>query len=194
MGSEDLRVALGASLDGSPSPKPAAGDRLAAVLLPFVGEVEPSVVFTRRTDHLPRHAGEISFPGGLRHDEDPDLRATAVRETGEELGVVAEAVEVLGALSPVHTRVSGILVVPFVGMLVDHPVFAPNVDEIAEVLVYPVGRLARAEAEVVRSFDEETYRGTAYDIDGNMIWGVTARILGEFLALMRKEAPWVLGR
>src|ERR671931_2505921 len=76
------------------------GRRPAAVLLPVVDGPEPSVVFTRRTDDLPRHPGEISFPGGMWHDDDPGLLETALRETEEELGLSRNLIDVLASLDP----------------------------------------------------------------------------------------------
>jgi 8-oxo-dGTP pyrophosphatase MutT (NUDIX family) len=162
------------------------------VLLPLVGRTEVRAVFTRRTEHLPRHAGEISFPGGLVDDADRDLRATALRELEEELGVAPERVEVLGALPPVHTTVSGILVVPFVGMLGVHEAFLPSEEEIAEVLEFPLAALAAAEAEVTWPVGDHVYRGFAYEMPGATIWGLTARVLHELLQILRKEAPWTI--
>src|SRR5438309_11371744 len=80
-----------------------AGRRPAGVLLPMVDGVEPSIVFTKRTDDLSRHPGEISFPGGMRHDDDADLLTTALRETEEELGLSPALVDVLGMLEPLET-------------------------------------------------------------------------------------------
>jgi len=181
----DLRARLAGVLDTDPSHVPPPGDRLAAVLLPVIDG--RSVVFTRRSEAMSRHAGEISFPGGLRHDEDRDLAATALRETEEELGIGPSAVEVLGALPPVHTFVSGILIVPFVGMLEGRPTFAPNADEIAEVLEYRLEDLAAAETEVEWRRDGHVYRGYAYEIGDHTIWGATARILRSLIEAVRKE-------
>lgn len=189
MDARELRRRLAARLDLEPAPRPAPGDRLAGVLLPIVEGPEPTVVFTRRTDHLPRHAGEISFPGGIRHDDDLSLRETALRETREELGVPSSAFEVLGGLPPVHTFVSGILIVPFVGMAVARPAFTPDAGEIAEVLEYPLARLVAAEAEIEFPRDGHVYRGFAYEMEGNTIWGATARILHELIELLGKEHP-----
>src|SRR5881628_3699584 len=88
---DTLRRSLGSVSDVR---APATGRRPAAVVVPIVGEDDPSIVFTKRTDHLSRHPGEISFPGGMRHDEDGDLLTTALRETEEELGLSREAVDV----------------------------------------------------------------------------------------------------
>jgi 8-oxo-dGTP pyrophosphatase MutT (NUDIX family) len=183
----DLHAYLPSLLEAQPAPRPEPGDRLAAVLLPVVGG--QALVFTRRTDHLPRHAGEISFPGGIVHEDDADLAATALREMQEELGLAPERVQLLGALPPVHTLVSAILVVPFVGMLEDEPVFTPDEGEIAEVLRYPIAELDAAETTVEWPRDGDVYRGFAYPMaDGNTIWGATAKILNELLDVLRKEA------
>jgi 8-oxo-dGTP pyrophosphatase MutT (NUDIX family) len=176
----DVRTRLEGSLDPHPSPTAGPGDRLAAVLLPLVeGD---RLVLTRRTEHLSRHPGEISFPGGLAHDEDADLAATALRETQEELGLPPDDVAVLGALAPVHTFVSSILIVPFVGVVSGDPVFAPSEAEIAQVLAYPLDELAATETTVEWPRDGHVYRGFAYPMrDGNTIWGATAAILHQLL-------------
>ena len=159
--------------------------RPAAVLLPLVEDPEPWVVFTKRTDELPRHPGEISFPGGMRAPGDRDLLATALRETHEELGIRPEAVGVLGALSPLQTFTSGTAIVPFVGTLAPDPVFTANPAEIAEVLEFPVRRLLEVERPMAWSREDRTYWGHVYELDGHTIWGATARILNEFLEIYR---------
>lgn len=183
----DVRVRLLQRLDQAPVAEPHEGDRLAAVLLPFIEGSDPSLVFTQRTDELPRHAGEISFPGGLVEDGDDGLMRTALRESHEELGLDPSSVEVLGALSPIHTVVSGILVIPFVGVLDGRPAFTPNPGEIAEVLEFPLRRLAAAEATVEWRLEDHVYRGFAYELDGRTIWGATAWMLHEFLDLLGLE-------
>jgi 8-oxo-dGTP pyrophosphatase MutT (NUDIX family) len=157
----------------------------AAVLLPLVEEPEPWIVFTKRTDELPRHPGEISFPGGMRHTSDSNLLATALRETHEELGIDPADVDVLGGLSPLQTFTSGTAVVPFVGVLAANPVFSANAAEIAQVLEFPVTRLLDVERPMAWSREHETYWGHVYELDGHTIWGATARILNEFLELYR---------
>lgn len=185
----DLRRRLAGALEPEPRPEPGPTDRLAGVLVPIVepadGAREPTIVFTRRTEHLPRHAGEISFPGGIRHEDDADLRATALREADEELGLAPSAVEIVGALPSVHTFVSGILIVPFVGMLDVRPVFTPYEGEIAEVLEYELAALERAEGTVEFRREEGVYRGYAYDMGAHTIWGATARILHDLLDVVR---------
>ena len=183
----DLRARLGLHLDSDPRPELPPATRPAAVLLPILEAPEPSVIFTRRTDDLPRHAGEISFPGGLPHAEDAGLRETALREAEEELGLAPAAVDVIGALPPVHTFVSGILIVPFVGMLAARPALTPNAGEIAEVLEYSLARLAHAEVEVEFPRGDRVYQGFAYEMEGNTIWGATGKILHSLIEILRTE-------
>ncbi len=179
MYSTDLARRLGPALDHDPRHRPAPGDRLAGVLVPLVDLA--SVVLTKRGEMLPRHAGEVSFPGGIHQEGDATIADTALREFEEELGIPPVAVEILGALPPVHTFVSGILIVPFVGTLASRPVFRPDRGEIAEVLEYPLDALVAAETEVEWARDGAVVRGFAYDMGEHTIWGATARILHSLL-------------
>jgi 8-oxo-dGTP pyrophosphatase MutT (NUDIX family) len=177
---------LSASLAPAPAALPENGGAPAGVLVPVIDGAEPSLVFTKRTEGLRRHPGEISFPGGLPHPEDADLLATALRETEEEVGVPAGTVEVMGALPPISTLVTGILIVPFVGLLRSRPVFVPNPAEIAAVLEFPVVRLMDAEREVEWARDGATWRGYVYEVDAHTVWGATGRIVHEFLEAVRR--------
>src|SRR5205823_11523699 len=134
--SPQVREALRLVLDDptGPVPEPLPDETVAAaVLIPVLASTdEPRLVFTRRTDTLTRHAGEISFPGGLVDDGEHPA-AAALREAEEELGLKPADVELLGALPPVHTRVTGILILPFVGWLSRDPQFTANAGAIADV-------------------------------------------------------------
>jgi 8-oxo-dGTP pyrophosphatase MutT (NUDIX family) len=155
-------------------------------MIPVIDEVRPRLLLTLRTDKVRTHKGEISFPGGVRHDEDPDLLATALRETEEELGIPRGAFEVVGRLPPTETVVSGYVILPFVGILSASPPMAPSELEIAEVLEMEVSALARAE-QPVAAIDGDGISRTwfAYDIDGRVVWGATGRILHGFLEVLR---------
>jgi 8-oxo-dGTP pyrophosphatase MutT (NUDIX family) len=186
----DALASLAAALDDDPSPTPAADDRLAAVLAPIVLEPAPALVFTVRAAALSRHAGEISFPGGLQ-DPGETLAETALREAHEEIGLDPALPRLLGALPPVHTFVSGILVVPFVGTLDRAPALRLNEAEIDEVLVFGIERLASAERTV--SYDRpdgHTWRGFAYELEGHTVWGATGCMLHALLETIRKETTW----
>jgi 8-oxo-dGTP pyrophosphatase MutT (NUDIX family) len=113
--------------------------------------------------------------------------ATALRETEEELGIAPDEVDVLGALPPVHTFVSAILIVPIVGILEREPAFRPNPGEIAEVLAYPLDALVAAETEVEWRRDGNVYRGYAYEMGAHTIWGATAKILRSLLEIVGGE-------
>jgi 8-oxo-dGTP pyrophosphatase MutT (NUDIX family) len=157
----------------------------AAVLLAIYGwPDEPGLIFTERRADLRRHAGEVSFPGGRRDPEDADLSATALREAQEEIGLDPAAVDLAGALTPVSTFVTDYLVHPFVG-LVPHPAelsLEPNPTEVETVLTFSLERL-REGYEMRRLLRRGIPIHTpTYEVEGQLIWGATARILGDLLA------------
>ena len=155
--------------------------RRAAVLVPlFVRDGMLWVVFTRRTETVEHHRGQISFPGGVEEPEDEDLAATALRETQEELGILPEDVRLLGALSPIVT-ITDFAVAPFVGAIPQPYAFTPAESEIAEVIEAPLGALrdpAILETRVLQGRDEPVL---FYHHGPHVIWGATARILAELL-------------
>lgn len=157
--------------------------RPAAVLLPLlIRDGQDCVLFTRRTEHLQHHGGEISFPGGARHDDDPDLAATALRETAEEIGVPAEHVELHGRLDDFWS-IHGYHVVPYVGTI-SHPFPYRVADqEIAELIEAPLDHFRAAGVHHVQDW---THRGRVHPVDfyrygEHCIWGLTAAILRQFL-------------
>jgi 8-oxo-dGTP pyrophosphatase MutT (NUDIX family) len=160
----------------------APGGTDAAVLLAlFDWPHEPGLVFTKRRDDMRRHPGEISFPGGRRDPGDTDFVATALRETEEEVGLPAAKVEVAGALPPVGTFVTGYKVHPIVGLVGPRPELRPNPDEVAAVLLFTLEELRAAHGmrRLVRR--GIPLRTPTYEIGEHMIWGATARILGDLL-------------
>jgi 8-oxo-dGTP pyrophosphatase MutT (NUDIX family) len=156
----------------------------AGVLLPLYGwPAEPGLVFTERRADLRRHAGEISFPGGRRDDGDADLAATALRESHEEIGLDPSLVEIGEALPPTRTFVTGYLVHPFVGRI-PHPAdldLRPNPAEVETILSFSLELLCGSYAMrrlIRRGVPIHT---PTYGVEGHLIWGATARILGDFL-------------
>ena len=161
------------------------GARAAAVLVPVVGGAEPSLIFTLRTETLPSHKGQISFPGGSIDPSDADASAAALRESNEEIGLAPEDVDLLGELDTFPTYVSGYIVTPVVGWLGSMPELAPNPAEVAQVLVVPLSALTDAiRADPGFTHDGRTYPTEAWIWEGNVIWGVTARVLRSFLQLL----------
>jgi 8-oxo-dGTP pyrophosphatase MutT (NUDIX family) len=144
---------------------------------------EPGLVFTERRADLRRHAGEISFPGGRWEKGDADLAATALRETHEEIGLEPAAVELSGALPPISTLATGFLIHPFVG-LVPAPgelELRPNPVEVETVLTLSLDVL-REGYEMRRLVRRGIpFHTPTYTVDEHMIWGATARILGDLL-------------
>jgi 8-oxo-dGTP pyrophosphatase MutT (NUDIX family) len=187
-----LQEVLRSALEPAPTHAPAPGDRLAAVLAPLVETPEPSLIFTVRSDALSRHPGEVSFPGGLV-DEGESPADAARREAFEEIGLDPTLPRLVGALPPVHTYVSAILVIPFVGLLGIQPDLFAAEAEIKEIVRVPLARLADEEEpmELPRA-DGSTWRGWAYPMDGHTIWGATGLMVHSFLQVLRAEAPWTL--
>jgi 8-oxo-dGTP pyrophosphatase MutT (NUDIX family) len=163
----------------------ARGGTDAAVLLALYGWPErPGLIFTERRADLRSHAGEISFPGGRQDEADADLAATALREAEEEIALSPAAVELVGALPPISTFVTDYRVHPFVGLVADPAELGlePNPTEVETVLTFSL-ELLRENYEMRRL----VRRGTAihtptYEVEGQLIWGATARILGELIA------------
>ena len=163
----------------------------AGVLVPVIDLPSPAVVLTRRSDTVRDHKGEISFPGGVRHGDDPDLLTTALRETEEELGIPASEVEVIGALPPTETVVTGYVIVPYVGMLVVRPEMRPSAAEIADVLELDLALLAKAE-RTAGGPDPMGRFATwfQYEVGGHVVWGATGRIVHSFLEALR-AGGWI---
>jgi len=170
----------------------AAGGRTeAAVLLPIHGwPDDPGLIFTERRADLRRHAGEISFPGGRRDDSDADLVATALREAEEEIALSPAAVEVCGALPPAATFVTGYRIHPFVGLIPDPADLdlQPNPTEVETVLAFTLDGL-REGYEMRRLVRRGVPIHTpTYEVDGHLIWGATARIVGDLLSRLQTFA------
>jgi 8-oxo-dGTP pyrophosphatase MutT (NUDIX family) len=162
----------------------------AVLLLLFTRGGEDHVLLTRRTEHLPHHRGEISFPGGGRHPEDVDLRATALRETEEEMGIRPTDVLLLGSLDDILS-VHDYHVTPFVGAFSWPYPFRVSAREIAEVIEVPLSALT---APGVLRQEDWQHRGRRqpvlfYTVRGREIWGLTAAILNQFLQRIGHLVP-----
>jgi len=163
----------------------AHGQTEAAVLVPLYGYPErPGLVFTERRHDLRRHAGEISFPGGRQDHPDESLLETALREADEEIGLEKTGVEMIGALPPIGTFVTSFKVHPFVGLIESDLEFTPSPTEVETVLAFTIEELRKGFAmrRLVRR--GVPIRTPTYVIGEHMIWGATARILGELLRRM----------
>jgi len=184
---DDLRAALLAPDDAAAMDAHGGAD--AAVLVPLFGDSERlGLVFTERRPDLRRHAGEISFPGGRPDSPDEGMLQTALRESEEEIGLDPEAVDVLGALPPVSTIVTGYKVHPFVGLIPEGLDFKPNPTEVAAMLMFTLDEL-RAGFAMRRLIRRGVpIRTPTYLVGDHLIWGATARILGSLLERIGGEA------
>ena len=152
----------------------------AAVLVPlYLQNGELHAVFTKRRDDLRRHPGEISFPGGRYDEGEADLRATALREAEEEIGLPANAVEILGALQPTPTIATGYAVYPFVGLIEPGRTWIPSAREVAEVLELSLQSLLDGYARRRLIRRGLPIRTDTYLVGDSLIWGATARILAD---------------
>lgn len=157
----------------------------ASILIPIVATPEPTLIFTVRTDTLPSHRGQISFPGGKIDDVDASPRAAALREAKEEIDLDPAAVRVLGELDSMPTFVSGYVVHPFIGWIDGPPALDPNPGEVAEILQVPIDDLAEdIRREPGFEHAGRTYPTEAWVWNDHVIWGVTARIIREFLGVL----------
>ena len=145
------------------------------------------LVLTRRTDSVDNHRGQISFPGGSL-DPGEDAVAAALREAQEELGVDPAHLDVLGQLSPLYIPPSGFCIYPVVAYAAERPGFIPAADEVAEVLETSLAHLLNPatrgeEVWPIRGMD---VRVPFYRVGHHKIWGATAMVLCELLALLRE--------
>ena len=164
----------------------------AGVLIPLVTRgTEIEMLFTRRTDTVLTHKGQISFPGGQREDSDVETVETALRESYEEIGLEPSRVAVLGELDDVFTAVSNFVITPVVGLVagaIDDLRLAP--DEVKSLLVVPVARLLDTDVHTseTRSLGEQQYRIHYYTVGDDVIWGATGRIVYQFLKAWEEAA------
>ena len=201
--SEALRTRLAMALPGleaqlrmAPQPRPGwdphalpPGLRDAAgLLLVYPHDGLWHLPLTLRASALRHHTGQVSLPGG-RVDGGETLEQAALREAFEEVGVVPGTVEILGRLSPLHIPVSSHLLHPIVGIATERPAFRIAEAEVARLIEVPLRHLSAP--ETVRWEQRVRERPPAvlmdvpyYDVDGARVWGATAMVLAEFLAVL----------
>ena len=164
-----MTIMIGISPAGSGAVK-------AAVLLPVILRGEPSLMFTRRTEALARHAGQIAFPGGRVEEEDADHIATALRETEEEVGLTRDLIEVIGRLDTYVTG-TGFEITPIVG-LVATAFPDPGPPEVAEMFEVPLAFLDEKNHQIQsRTWQGRERRYYAMPYGERYIWGATAGML-----------------
>lgn len=163
----------------------------AVLALLYPREDRAHTLLMRRPTYAGVHSGQVSFPGGRREPQDPDLVGTALREFLEETGAHGTAVEVLGALSPVYIPPSRSLVTPFVGIARELGPLAPDPREVAHLIEAPIERLLQP-GVMKRDRQELGLPGGArevayFDVEGHVVWGATAMMLAELRELLLRQ-------
>ena len=186
-----LRLAPAYRLEALRDRTPPSAPKQAGVLILFYAR-DHQLFFplTRRTDTVENHRGQISLPGGAREGGE-SLRATALRETFEELRIPPDDLTILGSLTPLYVPPSGFLIHPFVAYTPTQPVFDPDPVEVAELIETPLSLLLDP-ATLVRTVWE--LHGTPvevpfFDVYGHQVWGATAMVLSELVTLLREVLP-----
>lgn len=181
-----IREALARADTPRPSRLEGTGVRASAVLAPlYEHDGEVHVVLTRRAQHLRSHRGEVSFPGGGQ-DPGEDLRTTALREAHEETRLDPTSVEIIGELDHLETVTSRSYITPYVGALPARPELEPNPSEVEKILHVRLLDLVdpgvfREERWGLPPLDRPIY---FFEVVGDTIWGATAFMLRNFLALV----------
>jgi 8-oxo-dGTP pyrophosphatase MutT (NUDIX family) len=158
----------------------------AAVLVPIILHPEPTLLLTRRTSHLKKHAGQVSFPGGRIDPEDKDAVATALREAEEEVALDPTRVEIVGRMDDYVTG-TGYIITPVIGLLPPGLSFRPSPDEVESIFEFPFSVLLDPEAP--RRQKQHT-RGQwreywVWPHPEHFIWGATAAIMYHLAGKLR---------
>ncbi len=160
--------------------------RPAAVLIPlFFKDGQAYLLFTKRTENMEHHKGQISFPGGSYDAADSDLSVTALRETEEEVGIRVADITLLGQTDKLLTT-SGFLITPFVGIFTYPYKFKVNPGEIERLIEVPLIELLDETIFTLKPFSAagNTWLVHYYGVGEDVIWGVTGFLLSNFLSIV----------
>jgi 8-oxo-dGTP pyrophosphatase MutT (NUDIX family) len=161
--------------------------RLAGVLAPlYIHEGEYCMVFTKRSDRMLHHRGQISFPGGGYEPGDESLLDTALRESDEEIGLNPAHVTVLGQLDDLLTMGSNYLIRPYVGLIPYPYPFELDRRETDYLIEIPLRFLRQHNplCQITREHEGRVVESFFFDYEGHVIWGATGKILKHFLDLL----------
>jgi len=158
----------------------------AVLLLLYPGLEGCTVPFIKRPEYDGTHSGQVSLPGGKWEPEDMDLQETALRETEEEIGVGKSQIKLIGSLSRLFIPPSNFLVTPYIGYTEELPSFKPDPREVSRIIQCTFEELVdhriRKETSLKLHSGHEVM-APYFDIDEEVVWGATAMILGELMAV-----------
>jgi 8-oxo-dGTP pyrophosphatase MutT (NUDIX family) len=165
----------------------------AAVLIPlFIQNGKFKILFTKRTNKVEHHKGQVSFPGGAVDEKDSSLEETVFREAHEEIGLLEQDVEILGRIDDTLTVVSEFIVHPFVGFVPYPYEYTINDAEVEKLIKVPItvfdSRNPECQTDVVE-YDGMSIQSLAYEYKGDVIWGATARMMENFMNILGNELP-----
>lgn len=158
--------------------------RRAAVLIPIIADDQRlRLLLTRRTETLSSHRGQVAFPGGGADDTDVSLVHTALREAHEEVGLIPDAVDMLGLLDDLPTVTEETIVTPVVGLVRNLPELSANPGEVARIFTIPFDYLRDAQnwRTEHREHGGRTYPIYFLEYDGETLWGLSAYITRQLL-------------
>ena len=169
-------------------PEDARASAVLIVLFPKDGELY--ILLMKRTEDGRAHSGQISFPGGKQETFDADLRATALREANEEVGIMSNEVDIIGGLTPLYIPVSNFQVYPFIAYTDKRPQYLLSANEVERIIEVPLQWFLeegnKTEERVTSPVDKSFVRKVhAYKLeDGSIVWGATAMILSELEVML----------
>ncbi|PID94049.1 MAG: coenzyme A pyrophosphatase [Bacteroidetes bacterium] len=159
----------------------------AVLILLYKKEGEWHIPFIRRVVDNRAHSGQVSLPGGRKEQRDYDLKATAMRETREEIGIPHEKIKVMGTLTPLYIPISNFLVTPYVGFHTGENLsFIPSPKEVSYIIEAPVTMLMDTTNKITYPVEKETI-APAFRIHNEVIWGATSMIINELIHLTRHK-------
>ncbi len=162
--------------------------RHAGVLIPVLEDDSLlHVLFTKRTQQVSDHKGQVSFPGGSIDDDDVSMEATALRETHEEIGLKNEDIEILGRIDDAHTKASNFVIHPYVGFIQYPYEFILSKAEVERIITIPLSIFHPDNTSYhLNSFEYQgiMHDGPAYKFFNDIVWGATARIMKNFMEIM----------
>jgi 8-oxo-dGTP pyrophosphatase MutT (NUDIX family) len=165
--------------------------KLSAVLcLLYPVEEELHMLLMKRKEDRTAHSGQVSFPGGRHEPEDGSMLTTALREANEEVGIIREEVDVLGALTPLYIPVSNFHVFPYVGYAEKKPDYNLSLNEVSYTIEVPVRQLLHPDRKIITdvvspAVPDLIRQVRAYNLeDGTIIWGATAMMISELEVVM----------
>ncbi|MDA1119766.1 MAG: CoA pyrophosphatase [Bacteroidetes bacterium] len=156
------------------------------LLYPNADEIHFPLI--QRSEYAGAHGGQIALPGGKYESEDKDLFDTALRETGEEIGVSSGKITLIGALTDLYIPVSNFLISPVVGYATEKPEFVPDSIEVVEVVETSVKQLLNPSNILEKTIhlpQKVKIRAPYFNLSNKTVWGATAMILSEFIETVR---------